>query len=113
MRIVQEETKFIPIWEIYLSSAPTFISLPGKCTDFWLSSLFLSSSGGLRRQARNIIRPEGSWKEEVGGPVHCTVIWILVTLLILRTSIQSLSTRLRGLSRVMVILVNGSLLLAC
>ena len=43
--MVQEETKFVPIWDIYLSLTPTFKSLPGTCADFWTFSLFSSSSG--------------------------------------------------------------------
>lgn len=46
MRMVQEKTKFIPIWDIYLSLTPTFKSLTDTCADFWVFSLFSSSSGG-------------------------------------------------------------------
>ena len=44
--MVQEKTKFIPIWDIYLSLTPTFKSLTDTCADFWVFSLFSSSSGG-------------------------------------------------------------------
>lgn len=53
--MIQEETKFNPVLEIYLSSTPAVKSLPGKCADSWFFSLSLSSSSGLRRQARDII----------------------------------------------------------
>lgn len=44
--MVQEKTKFIPIWDIYLSLTPTFKSLTDTRADFWVFSLFSSSSGG-------------------------------------------------------------------